>query len=185
MADVSGKGVAAAMVMAVARTIIRNLSFTGRSPADILTETNKLLVETNNQPIFVTIFLACYNIKDGSLLYANGGHNPAYKITRDGKLVHFGEATGTIVGMLEDLSYENSDIFIHPDEYLVLYTDGLPEARSPDGNFYGETHFQGALESNFGCSARDFCEVVVSEVTSFQARELNDDVTLLIMKRLS
>jgi Serine phosphatase RsbU, regulator of sigma subunit len=84
MADVSGKGIPAAMIMAVTRTIIRNLANTGKSPAEILEETNRLLIESRTQPMFVTIFLGCYDTTSGTLNYANAGHHPAYIINREG-----------------------------------------------------------------------------------------------------
>ena len=185
IADVSGKGVPAAMVMAVTRTIIRNLAHTGQSPAAILKETNKLLIETHSQPIFVTIIIACYNISSGKLIYSNAGHHPPYRVDALGNLNQFGPASGTIVGMLDDISFQDEETVIQRGETLVLYTDGLPEGRSPDGKFYSDVLFQQLLRSNAGRSTKEICDLAIQEVTTFQAGELSDDVTIMVFRRNS
>ena len=183
IADVSGKGIPAAMVMAVTRTMIRNLAKTGVNPAKIISETNNHLIENRGQPIFVTMFLGSYHVASGMLIYSNAGHHPPYILGQNGELNRFAGATGTIVGMLEDAHYQDQTTTINPGEYLVLYTDGLPDARSPDGKFYGETFFKALLVKNAGVSTDTMCETIIEEITEFQAHELNDDVTLMILKR--
>ncbi len=183
MADVSGKGIPAAMIMAVTRTIIRNLANTGQSPARILEEANKLLIESRTQPIFVTVFLGCYDTVSGTLTYANAGHHPAYLINQQGEINSTGEATGTIVGMLDEATYENNSLILAPENYLVLYTDGIPEARSPEKQFFGDENFKKLLSEKAGKSTHEICDDIVDRVTEFQAGELADDITLLVLLR--
>ena len=185
MADVSGKGIPAAMIMAVTRTIIRNLASTGKTPAQILKETNCLLIESRTQPVFVTIFLGCYDTVSGTLDYANAGHHPAYIINKQGEVSSTGNATGTIVGMLEEASYENDRLILATDNYLVLYTDGIPEARSPEGVFFGDDNFKKQLSENAGKPANQICDDIINQVTEYQAGELADDITLLVLRRNS
>jgi len=135
IADVSGKGMAAALVMAVTRTIIRNLANSGKTPAAILAETNELLRESHGGSAFLTIFLCFYNTANGRIIYANGGHSPPLCIGKNGSISQVGAATGTIVGMLEKQEYANAELRLQPGETLLFYTDGLTEARSPDGEF--------------------------------------------------
>jgi len=180
--DVSGKGTPAAIVMAVARTLIRDLARNISSPAEILTETNCLLVEIQKHPVFITIFLAIYEVKTGRVKYVNAGHQPPYVLNSKGEIKKFGETTGTIVGMLDDAVYKEREATLQKNNYLIAYTDGIPDARSPDGHFYGEEHFVNLLKSCANLTVKEICENVINEVTAFQAKNLADDVTLLILK---
>ena len=185
IADVSGKGMAAALVMAVTRTIIRNLAQSGRTPAQILEEANSLLIEAHKGSAFVTIFLGAYNTSNGRIIYANGGHSPPFKINKNGEVSSFGEATGTIVGMLEKQEYLNCESRLLPGETLFLYTDGLSEARTSSGEFYGEKRIKTLLESEASTSPSVLCETTINEVCQFQDHILADDITILALKRTS
>jgi phosphoserine phosphatase RsbU/P len=185
IADVSGKGVGPALLMAVSRTHIRNLAAKGYSPAHILTELNQLLLQDREQPMFVTVFVAEYNIRDGKLCYANGGHVIPYLIKKDGLVIQFGEPTGTIVGMLEDAEYGEETIILKEQETIVLYTDGILEARLPDGEFFGEQHFETLLSANADMSLFDLCDSAIAAVKTYQANKLSDDVTVLALRKLN
>lgn len=183
IADVSGKGMSAALVMAVTRTIIRDLAKNGSSPADILHETNERLRESQKGSAFVTVFLAAYHIASGRLTYANGGHPPPWLVTRQGQVQSVGEATGTIVGMLEQQQWRNAELRLQPGETLVLYTDGFPEARSSTGEFYGSGRIRNFLGSHAQSTPSVLCESAVRELTQFQQGNLADDLTLLALRR--
>ncbi|MEY4642582.1 MAG: hypothetical protein RLZZ227_2576 [Pseudomonadota bacterium] len=183
IADVSGKGMSAALVMAVCRTIVRDLAQSGKSPADILRETNERLRDNQKGAAFVTIFLGSYNIASGRLVYANGGHVPPFMITKDGAVSTVGEATGTIVGMLEHQEYRNAELRLHPGDTLLLYTDGFPEARSKNGEFFGAARMRSFLQKHLRSSPLVLCEAAVREINAFQSQNLADDVTLLALRR--
>ena len=185
IADVSGKGVGPALLMAVSRTHIRNLAAKGHSPAQILTELNQLLIQDREQPMFVTVFVAEYNISTGDLCYANGGHVVPYLITKDGSIEQFGEPTGTIVGMLEDAEFGEETIKLKKDETIVLYTDGILEARLPEGEFFGEQHFETLLSANAEMSLFELCDSALATVKAYQANKLSDDVTVLALRKLN
>ncbi len=185
IADVSGKGVGPALLMAVSRTHIRNLAAKGHSPAQILTELNQLLIQDRDQPMFVTVFVAEYNISSGDLCYANGGHVIPYLITRDGHVAQFGQPTGTIVGMLEDAEFGEETIKLKKDETIVLYTDGILEARLPEGEFFGERHFETLLSANAEMSLLELCDSTLATVKAYQANKLSDDVTVLALRKLN
>jgi len=170
--------------LAVARTIVRNLANVGSSPAEILRETNRLLLENQSPSIFITMIIACYEPATGKLIYSNAGHHPPYRITCEGEVQKFEEAHGTIVGMLDEVSFEDSHTVVEPGEYIVMYTDGICEARSPDGGFYGEEYFEALLSANAGSSSTDICELAINELNGFQAGKLSDDMTLLVFRRL-
>lgn len=183
IADVSGKGMSAALVMAVTRTIIRDLAKDGSSAADILRETNERLRESQRGSAFVTVFLGFYQTGNGRLSYANGGHLPPWLVTRHGQVQSVGEATGTIVGMLEQQVWRNAELRLQPGETLVLYTDGFPEARSPSGEFYGAGRIRNFLGMHAQSSPGVLCEAAVRELSQFQQGNLADDLTLLALRR--
>lgn len=183
IADVSGKGMSAALVMAVTRTIVRDLARGGSSPADILQETNERLRESQKGSAFVTIFLGSYNIPSGKVSYANGGHPPPFLLARNGQISTVGEATGTIVGMLEGQVYRNAELRLAPGETLLLYTDGFTEARSPEGEFYGPGRLKALLQASHESSTRELCETAVRDITQFQNSQLADDLTILALRR--
>ena len=183
IADVSGKGMAAALVMAVTRTIIRNLANSGKTPAAILAETNELLRESHGGSAFLTIFLGFYNTANGRIIYANGGHSPPLCIGKNGSISQVGAATGTIVGMLEKQEYANAELRLQPGETLLFYTDGLTEARSPDGEFYGEGRVQAFLAEHAAESPTALCNHLEHEICQFQQMNLADDLTILALKR--
>jgi sigma-B regulation protein RsbU (phosphoserine phosphatase) len=183
IADVSGKGMSAALVMAVTRTIIRDLAKSGSSPADILRETNERLRESQRGAAFVTVFLGSYNISSGRIIYANGGHLPPFLLDKNGAATSVGEATGTIVGMLENQSYRNAELKLQPGETLVMFTDGFPEARSATGEFYGSTRIKALLQANSKNSISELCDTAVREICQFQNDNLSDDLTMLVLKR--
>lgn len=185
IADVSGKGVGPALLMAVSRTHIRNLAAKGHSPAQILSELNQLLIQDREQPMFVTVFVAEYNISSGDLCYANGGHVAPYLITKEGVVVQFGGPTGTIVGMLEDAEFGEETIKVKKDETIVLYTDGILEARLPEGEFFGEQHFETLLAANAEMSLVELCDSALATVKAYQANKLIDDVTILALRKLN
>lgn len=183
IADVSGKGMAAALVMAVTRTIVRNLAQSGKTPAAILSETNELLRESHSGSAFVTIFLGIYNTTNGRIIYANGGHSPPLCISKNGRVSPVGAATGTIVGMLENQEYSNAELRLQPGETLLLFTDGLPEARSPSGEFYGEGRIRSFMEEHSQESPAELCNRLEKEICKFQKMNLADDLTILALKR--
>jgi sigma-B regulation protein RsbU (phosphoserine phosphatase) len=183
IADVSGKGVPAAIFMAVARTLIRDLAVRGLSPGETLTEANRVLLENNSEGLFVTLFLAHYDTRSGGILYSNAGHLPPFHIAAGGGIRSVARSTGTVLGALPDQRFSEGSIELGPEESLVLYTDGVVEARSPEGEFFRESRFQAMLESMPHVPPRQVCESAIAAVRAFQSGELHDDVTLLVLRR--
>ncbi|HTR00296.1 MAG TPA: SpoIIE family protein phosphatase [Candidatus Acidoferrum sp.] len=183
IADVSGKGMSAALVMAVTRTIVRDLAQSGRPPGEILRETNDRLRDGQRAGAFVTLFLGSYDIATGKVTYANGGHLPPYLISQGGKVGNVGDATGTIVGMLEGMDYRTAEFTLNPGDTLLLYTDGFPEARSPAGEFYGIPRIKAFLQKHAKDNCLELCEAAIAEIANYQNHNLSDDITLLALKR--
>ncbi len=131
IADVSGKGVPAAMFMAVARTTLRNFTTPGRSPREVLNIANRLIAADNKETMFVTIFYGHYHISTGELVFANAGHNPPYLVRQNGRIESLGPSTGPMLGVFPEAEYEDAHAVLEPDDLLLLYTDGVTEAQEP------------------------------------------------------
>lgn len=186
IADVSGKGVPAAMFMAVARTVLRDLAATIDSPGALLTRANATLLESNREGMFVTLFFGRYDAHTGRVRYANAGHPPPLVVRPDGALRPFGEATGTVLGVIDGATYEDRDESLSPGEAVVLYTDGVPEARrpGPHGKFLGDERFRELLAAHARETPEQLCATIVRAVDEFQDHELHDDVTVLVLRRV-
>lgn len=185
VADVSGKGVPAAIFMAVARTVVRDLASGGRrSPGEIMNEANELLVRENSESMFVTMQVGQYDPRSGVLRYANAGHPGAYILDRAGKLRPCAAATGTVLGVIPGARFEDGTESLRPGERIVFYTDGVPEARSPGGEFYRAARFEAVLGTLGHETAQAICDRSMAEVAAFQNGAAHDDITLLVLGRL-
>lgn len=182
MADVSGKGVPAAMFMAVARTAIRSFTVPGKTPAEILKHVNDVMVRDNDNMMFVTVFYGFYNIRTGEVVYVNAGHNPPYVLRREGRLDTL-QPTGPILSVLEDATYTHAQTRLEPGEVLVLFTDGVTEA-DREGELYGEERFETLLGSIADRPVENLCQEVIDAVVDYGGRELRDDVTVLALRRM-
>ncbi len=183
IADVSGKGVPAALFMAVTRTVIRNQAMSGLPPAEVLNRANRLLVQGNERMMFVTMFFAHYNLTTGKLVYANAGHNPPVMSNGAGGVRKFGSSTGPILGVFEDEQYTQKETVLESGDSLVLYTDGVTEAMDADDQQYRLEHLARIVADNPTASPEEICGLVVQSVESYRSHPQQDDVTLLVLRR--
>jgi len=183
IADVSGKGVPAALFMAVTRTVIRNQAMSGLPPAEVLDRANRLLVQGNERMMFVTLFFAHYNLTTGRLVYANAGHNPPVISNGAGGVRKFGSSTGPILGVFENEQYAQKETLLEPGDSLVLYTDGVTEAMDANNQQYRLEHLARIVADNPTASPEEICGLVVQSVESYRSHPQQDDVTLLVLKR--
>ncbi len=183
MADVSGKGIPAALLVGVTRSMVRNLSAVSTSPGDTLSRVNRILYQTELGAMYVTIFLGWYNTRTGTLVYANAGHPPPFRIVADGAAVPFGEVTGPILGILDLDHYVTKESELGVGDKLVLYTDGVTEAMAPNGEFYGAGRLANLLSRNSAQPVDRLCEIVADRVDVFQEHTRQDDTTILTLQR--
>lgn len=183
IADVSGKGISAAMFMVMAHTLLRKLAISGRPPAEVMDEINHFLLEKNETGMFITMFLGYYDIKKGTIRYASAGHPQPFCMNKEGNLRRFGEVTGVPLGISDVFEYEEKKENLKINETLILYTDGFPEARTSTGEFLNEKRFQDFIVEQSQMSAKRLGEVLFQKVTSFQQKKLADDLTLLVLRR--
>lgn len=187
IADVCGKGVPAAMYMAVARTFLRNLIMTCSSTAAMLDELNRVLAQDNPQSLFVTLIVAIMEPKTGRVHYASGGHPRPLVRSAGGACRAFGRVTGTIVGVLEDQEWSEALEQLERGDTLVMFTDGVPDARrpgAPASEAFGDerlAEFLSALPE--GLSAREITDRLIARLYDYATRDWPDDVTVLVLKR--
>ncbi len=138
IADVSGKGVPAALFMVMARTVLRaTIRRNQDSPGEVLRRVNDFLERNNAEQMFVTVFFGVLYESTGRFIFANGGHNPPI-LVRDGRAVPLELTGGVILGMIDSLDYDESHIDLHPSDRLVFVTDGLSEAFNKESEAYGD-----------------------------------------------
>jgi phosphoserine phosphatase RsbU/P len=183
MADVSGKGVPAALYMAVTRTKLRDFASADKTPAETVAEVNRCLAKDNDRDMFVTLFFGYYDTLSGELVYVNAGHNPPCLVRQDGSLETL-DPTGPLVGPFADAAFEDARVVLSPRDLLVLYTDGVTEAVAPDGGFFSEERLQNLLRSLATRPAEAVCRAAIEAVRAFSPGDLADDATVLALARL-
>ncbi len=183
IADASGHGPAAAVVMAMLHAIVEAYPHEPSGPAQVLAHANRHLVAKRIEHSFVTAFFAIYDPVSRRLAYARAGHNPPLVMRGGGqKMVRLDDVGGLPLGITEDVVYEEVDVQLEPGETLVLYTDGITEARSPDGRFFGIKGIEASLGE---CSGEPTCVIQhVSEAlrTHQAGARPTDDQTIVAVQ---
>jgi phosphoserine phosphatase RsbU/P len=184
--DVSGKGVPAAIFMAMTRTALKAVALRGEPPGDCLREVNALLCRENRAEMFVTIFYGILNFRTGELLYSNGGHNPPYLLTPCGQAAELAtELSGTILGMFDSESYATGKTLLRSGDALVLYTDGVTEAADSQGKMLGSQRLEAFLQRSSTLSTVDLIQGVLTAVQEFVAdAPQSDDITAMAVRYL-
>jgi len=188
IADVSGKGLPASLFMAVSRTLLRNLCLNAnlKSPSEILRRANNYLCESNDTCMFVTAFLAFYNIKTGRITYSNAGHNEIVSWKNEDQAKLFGAFANPPLGVLEECVFTEESYDTDIGETLVFYTDGITEAIDPEKNLFGTERFISLLTGNKpGTPLHEIVENLNEELDRFQAGNRFDDVTIMLFRRNS
>jgi sigma-B regulation protein RsbU (phosphoserine phosphatase) len=183
VADVADKGMPAALLMALTRTLLRATAIEEKSPAAVLERVNSLLVPDAKRGMFVTAAYAVLCLESGQLTYANAGHCLPLLHTRNGRLSRLPRG-GMALGVVPDLSYGEHTAELAPGDRLVLYSDGITEAFSPLGDMYGEERLIQTLKSSSGGSAQSVLDAVLASVGMFSHNAPQvDDLTLLVLRR--
>lgn len=181
--DVSGKGIAAGIFMAVTRTLIRATAVAGRSPLEILTKVNAQLAKENQASLFVTMILGIVDTKTGRMVYGQGGHNPPIRVPLKGKPM-YEPPGGMPLGVFDDAKFGERELVLEKGETLLVYTDGVTEAMNLAKDLFGEDRLERAVEGGAVLSAEKLTERVVEKVEEFVGEaERSDDITLLAIQR--
>jgi phosphoserine phosphatase RsbU/P len=183
--DVSGKGIPAALFMAVSRTLLRATALQGIDPAGCLSYVNRVLGSQREGAVFVTVFYAILHTGTGDVQFCIGGHNPPYRVSPTGEISSIAEPGGSVVGLLPpaEVQYETGHLRLHADDAIFLFTDGVTEAMNSEGRFFGERALRRNLAECAGHSARDMAKSLLAAVAEFtQSAVQSDDITAMAVK---
>ena len=181
LADISGKGISAAILMANLQAVLRTITQTARSPRDVCSALNYHLHQVTDAAKFATFFYAEWNNSERRLSYVNAGHHPPIMLGSScGKRLDLG---GYPLGKFGDAEFQTGELTLEPDDLLVLYSDGITEADSPKGEEFGEHRLQAAVEATCSKPLIDIQAAVLEAVRDWcGSGEPQDDMTLLIVR---
>ena len=184
IADVSGKGIAAALLMAFVRPIMRSALDRAGDPVAALERTNHILVDERRTGLFVTVLAGVLELDTGVFTFANAGHEMPLLAPPDGE-PRWVEGGGPLLGMFSRLDLRAEQVTIQPGERLVLYTDGITDAQSPGGERFGADRLVRTVRESCVGGATDTCRAVIQGVLAFQAdADPADDLAFLVFRRL-
>jgi sigma-B regulation protein RsbU (phosphoserine phosphatase) len=183
IADVSGKGVPAAIFMAITRTLVKATALKGVSPAECLQQVNSILCPENDSAMFVTIFYAILNTRTHEVLYSNGGHNIPYILSREGGVELLQNTPGMALGIDDTFMYQTKCFTVCSGDALFLYTDGVTEAMNHKDEMFSDQRLKSFLEQRYGATPEDIIRGAISEVKAFVGDvPQSDDITILALR---
>jgi len=186
IADVVGKGMGAALFMALSRTLIKTFAVEPEArPAEVLAAANHRILADTHAGLFVTVFYGVLDPSSGELTYANAGHNPPYLLdARDRDAIDELERTGVPLGILDSATWQQQTVHLAPGAVLLLYTDGITEAQDAQDSFFDEERLQDVARASLGRTAAEVQEAVVARVGAFVgAAPQSDDMALVVVVR--
>lgn len=186
IADVSGKGVPAALFMMTAKTLLKNFVLNGKSAAEALELANMQLCENNEAGMFVTVWLGILDYEKGELEFANAGHNPPLLKKAGEPFIYMDHKTykrSIMLGMRENVHYKNNRIPFGRGDILYLYTDGVTEANNVKEELYGEERLRSCLEANYEQPPEELIRTIRADIDDFAGEaEQFDDITMVVLK---
>lgn len=186
IADVSDKGMGAALFMALSSTLVRTYaSQYATLPSFALGMANERILLDTRSGMFVTAFYGVLELDTGRMRFVNAGHNPPYMFsTQKNKTLDWLRATGMALGVMEDATWSQKVIKFSPGDVLLLYTDGITDAQDTQGNYYGERRLQDVVRSKGECSASAILDAVLDDLQRFTGgMPQQDDITLVVVSR--
>lgn len=183
IADVSGKGIPAAMFMMTAKTIIKGYAEAGKPVDEVFTTANEKLCESNEAGMFVTAWMGELDIVTGKVEFANAGHNPPLVRHAGGGFEYMKSKPGFILAGMEGMKYRKNEFTLAPGDEIYLYTDGVTEATDSENNLYGEERLLALLNSMGGLTGEEICRAVKADIDAFVGDAPQfDDITMLYLK---
>lgn len=180
IADVSGKGIPAAMFMMQAKTIIKDLAESGLELPEVFATANKKLCENNDAGMFVTAWMGILDLKTGLLKFVNAGHNPPLVRQADGEFVYLKARSGMVLAGMDGVKYRLNELKLSPGDRIFLYTDGVTEATDENNRLYGEERLLETVNQNIVKNTQMLCEAVKDDVDRFVGDAPQfDDITML------
>jgi len=184
IADVSGKGIPAAIFMAVSRTLTRATGIRGGNPADCISYANKLLAAESVNCMFVTMFYGILDVNTGEVVYCNAGHNPPYIVRQDGEVKVLPMTQDPMVGAIGGIVFHQNTVQLAAGDALVMFTDGVTEAMNGVYEAYGEQRLEATLAHASQMSSQEIVDAIKADVATFvDGAEQSDDITVLVLKK--
>ena len=181
-ADVSGKGIPAAMFMMTAKTIIKDLAESGMAVNDIFTKANEKLCENNESGMFVTAWMGILDLSTGNVQFANAGHNPPLLKRADGSFEYLKTRAGFVLAGMEGVRYRAGELTLSTGDRLFLYTDGVPEATNTENKLYGEDRLLSFMNQNASVEATELLPALKGNIDEFVGEAPQfDDITMLML----
>ncbi len=186
IADVTDKGVPAALFMALSRTLLRATAIDGRPPASVLEQSNRLILADSRAGLFVTCFYAILNTATHELTYANGGHNYPLVYHTATSTVDTLRAQGIVLGIIPQPRFEQRSLVLAPGDTVLFYTDGVTETMDPERQLFGDERLAEVLRQNHQRSPEEIVEAVLAAINDFaHGQSQSDDITMVVVKRLA
>lgn len=183
IADVSGKGIPAAMFMMTAKTIIKGYAESGKSVDEVFTIANEKLCESNEAGMFVTAWFGVLDLLTGKVEFVNAGHNPPLVRHKDSTFDYLKSKPSFVIAGMEGMKYRRNEFFLSPGDEIYLYTDGVTEATDSENRLYGEERLVRFLNTLHGLSGEEICHAVKADVADFVGDAPQfDDITMLYLK---
>ena len=183
VADVSGKGVPAALFMVIAKTLLKNEANMGTEPAEIFTKVNHMLCEGNENNMFVTAWLGILDTETGLLKYVNAGHNPPLIKLGNKNVEYLKSRPGFVLAGMDGVKYRQYELQMRPGDTLFLYTDGVTEAENVGKELFGNERLQAYLDQHMSEGVQDILHGLKEEIFRFaDGEEQFDDITMLVLK---
>ncbi len=183
MADVSGKGVPAALFMVIGKTLIKNQAQLGHSPAEIFTTVNMQLCENNDAGLFVTSWMGILDIETGKFTYVNAGHNPPLLKKSGGEYEYLRSRPGFVLAGMEGIRYRQFEMTLEEGDMLYLYTDGVTEATNSENQLYGEDRLVKFINQHKDDGPQSLLTSIKGDIDSFVGEAPQfDDITMLCLK---
>ena len=184
IADVSSKGVPAAIFMAVSRTLIKATGLRDLPSNECVSTVNDILCGESVESMFVTVFYGIYDLRTGMIDFTNGGHNPPFIVHPDGTAEELKTESNLVLGAMGGIPFKSESLQLNPGDALYLYTDGVTEAENKDHELFGESRLQAVLSAQKGAESREIIEAVSSAVKEFvDGAPQSDDITQLVIRR--
>ena len=183
MADVSGKGVPAALFMVIGKTLIKDHTSPGRDLGDVFTEVNRLLCEANSEGLFITAFEGVLDLVTGELRYVNAGHEMPFIAHEGGAFAAYKIKPGFVLAGMEGMRYRAGAVVLEPGDKLFQYTDGVTEATDAEGGLYGMERLGKVLAENTSAPPEAVLAAVKADIDAFvkEAPQF-DDITMLCLE---
>ena len=184
IADVSGKGVPAAIFMAVSRTLIKATGLQGLPAEECMAKVNDILCGESVGSMFVTVFYGIYDVTTGAVSFANAGHNPPYILRADGTVEKLSCSCNLVLGAVEGMPFTGESLQLNAGDALVMYTDGVTEAENRNHDQFGESRLEAELAELKGADSKQIVSGINAKVKEFiNGAPQSDDITQLVIRR--